>query len=169
MAGEIDTRRMPRLNEALASSEPAPVAVELRIFADSGGRARVTGTVEATLALTCQRCLEAVELPVYGEFSLVALQSPEEADGVPDDAEPLILEKGPELSLSELVEDELLLALPVIARHENIEDCGPRGQVLAEVQADAENDTEEEIPEEPEERQKNPFEVLKNLKTDHSD
>ncbi|MDX1443191.1 MAG: YceD family protein [Gammaproteobacteria bacterium] len=170
-AGEIDTRRMPRLTEALASDKPIPVDVELRIFSDSGGRARITGTVEATLPLTCQRCLDPVEVPVYGEFSLVVVATPEESDGVPEDAEPLILEKGPQVSVHEMVEDELILALPVIARHENIEDCGPRGRILADVQAEAAvaDDKEEEISEEPEERKENPFEVLKKLKTDHSD
>lgn len=168
-AGEIDTSGMPRLAEALVGKEPAVVAVELRIFEDSGGRARLTGMAEATLVMTCQRCMEPVPVDIVTEFSLVALASPDEADSVPEDAEPLVLEKGPQLVLKEVVEDELILALPVIARHENIEDCGPRGRVLVEVQAEAEAQENEEIPEEPEERKKNPFEVLKKLKTDNSD
>lgn len=175
VAGVIDSTGMERLGESLADTAPVDVTVELQVFEDDGGRARVTGTVAATLQLTCQRCMEPAGIPVSGEFSLVPVASPDEADSIPDDAEPLVLEKGPQVSLRELVEDELILALPVIARHDDIEECGSRARILAEIQqAATENDTgEQEAGETKEhvqdEERKNPFDVLKKLKTDHSD
>lgn len=174
-AGTIDSAGMERLGESLAGSAPVDVTVELQVFEDEGGRVRVTGTVAATLQLTCQRCMEPAAIPVSGEFSLVPVATADEAEGVPDDAEPLILEKGPQVSLRELVEDELILALPVIARHEDIEECGSRARILAEIQQAAtdehvdEQETGGTVEHAQDEERKNPFDVLKKLKTDHSD
>ena len=66
--------------------------------------------------LSCQRCLEAVELPVECDVSLAVVGDDEAAANLPQAYEPLVLE-GERISLIDLIEDDLLLGLPVTPRH----------------------------------------------------
>jgi uncharacterized protein len=76
------------------------------------------GRLDAELSFTCQRCLEAVSCPVHADVMLL-LRRPGEtarsADGA-DESDEALEVPGP-LSLAALVEDELILALPMFARH----------------------------------------------------
>ncbi len=76
-------------------------------------------SAETALALQCQRCLGPVQVPlamqprfrfVHGEDAAAAL------DAVSDDD---VLAMSRALDLRELVEDELLLAMPLVPLHEN--------------------------------------------------
>ncbi len=74
----------------------------------------------ATVQRTCQRCLQPVtlQLPVQRDFLFAATEEQAEAwDAERDDADVLVLTRT--LNLQELVEDELLLALPLVPRHES--------------------------------------------------
>lgn len=83
-----------------------------------------------TLLLTCQRCLEAMAVPVNASIALALVRSVAGADalgleaveGVPDDMDALPLGQDPIKPL-DLVEDELLLAIPQIPLHA-MQDCG---------------------------------------------
>ena len=70
-----------------------------------------------TLPMTCQRCLEpvAVDLRVDRQFRFVADEATAEMED--EDAEEDVLALRPELNLRQLLEDELLLALPVVPMH----------------------------------------------------
>lgn len=79
---------------------------------------QVTGEVEAT----CQRCLGPVRLPVDIDFSLGFVGSEAESGRLTERYEPLIVEPGG-ISVATIVEDELILSLPIIARHSEAESC----------------------------------------------
>lgn len=113
---------------------------------DQHRRPLIEGHVEATLWQTCQRCLEEMPIRVDSNFSLVVVQGYDEAEQLDDTFEPLLAEEGA-VSLLELVEDELLLALPVVALH-------------AHCEAPAYDDEEMTV----EEPRENPFAALKHLK-----
>ncbi len=72
----------------------------------------------AVLSLTCQRCLQAVETPVEVDrwFRFVADEATAEAED--EDSEEDVLALEPRPSLRELVEDELLMELPLVPMHE---------------------------------------------------
>jgi uncharacterized protein len=72
--------------------------------------------VEAALMLTCQRCLEPFEQPLHSATKLAFVSSEEEAGRVPEGFE-AVPAPNARVDLSELVEDELLLSLPVVALH----------------------------------------------------
>ena len=76
----------------------------------------ITGHVEATLWQTCQRCLQDVAIPVDSDFKLVLVQGLDEAEALSEEFDPLMTAK--EIDLLDLLEEELLLCLPVVARHE---------------------------------------------------
>ena len=108
-------------------------------------------TAEVALPQTCQRCLGPVEVPVSfaREFRFVA--SEEVAAVEDEDSEEDVLVLSRDFDLLELVEDELLMALPVVPKHEVCPDA-----VKLQV---ADPDFVEEAAEKP-----NPFAVLEQLK-----
>ncbi|TWO68923.1 DUF177 domain-containing protein [Caenimonas sedimenti] len=73
---------------------------------------------EATFALTCQRCLQPVDVEVMLErpFRFVADEATAAAED--DEAEEEVLALSREFDLLELVEDELIMDLPVAPMHE---------------------------------------------------
>ena len=88
----------------------------------AAGRVGAMIAVQATPRLVCQRCLQAFELPVSGdseiEFAMSEAAAPAESP-----REIFLMDEG-FVSLRELAEEELLLALPVIASCSAPESCG---------------------------------------------
>ena len=123
LRGELPFSACERLLE-MALNPDGRVSLELA-FGREGGMIRVRGRVETTVRLQCQRCLEAVDLPVRSEVDLGVVASLDEADRLPEGCEPLLREGDALLALSELVEDEIILALPYIPRHPA---CGGGGE-----------------------------------------
>jgi uncharacterized protein len=73
---------------------------------------------QATLPLTCQRCLGPAQTPLVVDrwFRFVATEAQAEAED--DDAEEDLLALEPRPDLMAVLEDELLMALPVVPMHE---------------------------------------------------
>jgi len=116
--GVYPISKFARLSEALFSTE-GNVNVKLE-FGDSVGFASLKGKVSAKLPVECQRCLKPMATEVTGRFKFALVNSEEEFELLPEEFEPYILE-GDEQSIIELVEDELLLCLPMVTVHED--DC----------------------------------------------
>ncbi|MCC5856827.1 MAG: DUF177 domain-containing protein [Ectothiorhodospiraceae bacterium] len=152
LAGSLALRRMPRLCEALVD-DAGEAHLVLVFERDQARRATVTGSVRASVALACQRCLQPMPLTLEARVALAVCLSEEEAAALPDDYDPLLLEETPQ-RLAELVEDELILALPALARHEDTPDCEP---VSVTIGASA-------VEQGGEGRRPNPFAVLDVLK-----
>jgi len=71
----------------------------------------------ATVTLQCQRCLKAVTHDLLVDRRFRFVRGEEEAEKLDEELEDDVLALLPRLDLQELVEDELILALPVVARH----------------------------------------------------
>jgi uncharacterized protein len=111
----------PRLRDMLASEE-GEVAYRVQGTRDANGRPALKVRVEGTLQLRCQRCLEALPFEVDVEDLLVLAATLSEIHAEPDDANaPDRIVAGREMPVRELVEDELILALPYAPRHERCE------------------------------------------------
>ena len=114
----------------------------------------ITGSVLADLELDCQVCMETIDLSVDRKVSLSVVTSIEQAERLPEEYEALLLQSVEEtVVLMDIVEDELLLALPDIAKHGN---CSNNVTISMNINEEAE----------PEEAAVNPFSVLANLKKD---
>lgn len=94
-----------------------PVRVELAFVRDEDGRRRLRGCIETCLTLTCQRCLEPVEQKVNARVDLVLVWGEGQAKALPPDLEPLLVQDD-RMPLSDLVEEELFLAMPLVALHD---------------------------------------------------
>ena len=80
---------------------------------DAHRRPLIQLQVEAVVPLRCQRTLRVFAQKLHAESQVVIVTSPEEAERVDEALEPVLLEQ-PQLALRELVEEEILLALPLV-------------------------------------------------------
>ena len=132
--------------------------VELEFSIDASGQANITGKVSAQLTIQCQRCMQPMQYHIDIPVSLAIIQSEKQVNLLPDHFEPLLVEDDT-LLLSELVEDELLLAMPAVPLHDE-KDCQIHwsGQNQEVGQQDV-------IPEEDKSSaRKNPFAALEQLR-----
>ena len=106
--GEIAIDAFPRLRSLVLGD--GFVSVDLRFTRDDKGRSIVEGPVAVSVVLECQRCLEPVRRDVGVNLSLCLVRSDAQAAEI-DGIEPFILSDD-EVSIVDLIEDDLLLALP---------------------------------------------------------
>jgi len=107
---------------------------------DAQGVVIIRLRVEASLPLLCQRSLLPYAETVRRDSRLAVVESLEEQDMLPGDYEPVLVEDG-RMALLELVEDELLLAVPQVPRNPAVEaiDISTAGdEVAAESSAESE-------------------------------
>jgi len=154
MQGCLPLSRMPRLAESLQDTA-GDIKVEFEFNVDSSGISWLKGHLSGTLSLCCQRCMQNMLLPIDTTFKLAMIESEAEIERLGEEYEPLIL--GDSLvSVAELVEDELLLTLPIVPKHE-MEDChavSVKDAPLEDITA-ADNEPKQK---------KNPFAALADLK-----
>lgn len=118
LQGDWPLADFPRLRDALRSDSGA-LRYELQGVPETQGRPALRLRLEGALQLTCQRCLGALEHPLRIESSLLLRETQAEIDAEPVDAEaPEQIVAGREMPVHDLIEDELLLALPLAPRHE---------------------------------------------------
>lgn len=116
LKGEIPISRLDRLADILFS-DAGMVTVEL-FFGREGRLAKVEGHIAAVLELECQNCLQAIQWPVNNAVKLGIVTSLDQADRLPEDYEPLLIDEE-KILLKNIVEDELLLILPTFPKHQH--------------------------------------------------
>ena len=154
LAGVLDPIKLLRFSSAIVAVKQ-PVVVNADFYRDEEGRYIVSVQVTAEVQVTCQRCLGALEQTVASSALLAVVWTDEQAAQLPPRYEPLVAEA--EIDFWEVVEDELLLALPSFSYHSNT-NCGAETGVQAPGSGDA------AVSGSPE--KENPFDVLKALKGD---
>ena len=116
----------PRLRDMLAS-DAGEIRYEIEGVSDARGRPALRVKVNGALQLRCQRCLEPMRFDVDTDETLVLAATQAEIDAEPVDAEsPDRLLAADEVKVRDLLEDELILALPYAPRHEGCE-AAPAG------------------------------------------
>lgn len=152
IVGRMALGEMTRLAEATVAPLEGDVQVELEFGIDHQAIRFLTGTVRCTVLLECQRCLQAMPFTVDSAIRLAFVKNQSAAEALPSDYDPYLLDGEP-LYLKTVVEDEVLLSLPTIARH-------PEGECDM-TQADHETVGETG------QVRKNPFAALAEMKLKH--
>ncbi len=144
--GTIDPSSMQRLNKLLASNVgQITYRLEFRIEDEL---CVIVGEFDGWLTLRCQRCVKPFKYVVGKKtFSVSPVATDAEAKNLPKDYEPVLMYNG-RVDVHELVEDELILALPIVAMHD-------RGSVNCKQDAETEYVQQEA---------EHPFSVLQTLK-----
>lgn len=120
-AGRVPLRGMPRLLELLdAPDDDAEIDFRIDAWRDGQGAARLDVAVAGAVPLTCQRSLQRYMHAIDGNSSIAVIEDEAELAGLPEDLEPKLADNG-RLKLIELVEDELLLAVPLVPRDPALE------------------------------------------------
>lgn len=149
--GEAGTSQFPNLASMLAD-EKGKLTVDLQFENDELRIRTIKGCAGGKVNMTCQRCLEPVEITVEANFNLAIAPTEEHAKTLPKYYDPLIVE-GEELQLLSMVEEELILSLPIVPYHD---DCSVQMSYGDEAAADVATDSDKT----------NPFSVLASLKAD---
>lgn len=103
---------MPRLRESLARDD-GDIRFELEFGRDEFEVAYLMLQASGRLPLECQRTLEVFELEVTIDQRLGLIVREEDEAALPPGFEALLIVSG-ELKLADVIEDELILALPVV-------------------------------------------------------
>lgn len=161
LAGTRTLADFDRLRASTASGPDEPIAWRAR----GESRAVRSGPPQVWLHLhaqghadlECQRCLEPVRWPLDLERSFLFVSDEDTAEALDAESEHDVLALQPQFDLFELLEDELLLALPLVAMHDG---CTV---LLPQQPADAAEPDEEEP------RPVHPFAALSALKRGEPD
>ena len=123
VGGRCAVASLARLRSYLADDR-GDIDVALSLGKEDG-QSVIVGSIKGEVTLQCQRCLEPFIWPINAAVALALVASEEEATIFSENSEandesgayePRIVSEAP-FSLHELVEDELILAMPIVARH----------------------------------------------------
>ncbi|MDF1821795.1 MAG: YceD family protein [Alcanivoracaceae bacterium] len=152
--GQTTVASLPRLSE-FEDSQDEIVDVRLVFARDREDGARtITGSVSTQLTFPCQRCLAPVTCAVDASVNLEMIWSETQERSLPDSREAFLVTQE-KMPLASLLEEELLLALPLVALHDTCPDPLPVPEEPAPVIEKGDTD--------------NPFAVLAELKKGRSD
>ncbi len=149
---KVGIKRFTRVCEAI-DGLTEDVSINLHFYKDSEGYKRITGSVTTPLKMLCQRCLSPVVFEAKADVNLVLVWTEEQAEALPRDFDPLIHPED-ECDLAVVVEEEILLSIPLFAYHDE-QECSI---------SDDWKPTEQDAPLVKEKSKDNPFDVLKGLK-----
>lgn len=152
LSGEITQSSFARLSELLVNTEGS-VTMTLHFARDEEGYRCIKGEFYTEVVMPCERCLEPVTMPVVGEFNVALAMSESQVPSIPKHYDSWVVAPDTQVSWRELVEDEILLALPQFPSHVD---------PVCEIQTSF---GEEIVESESETKRSNPFDVLAGLKS----
>lgn len=148
--GYVPLDQFEELSAILASSE-GNAFIHLDFRVDEDRRYIATGSLTAQVQVVCQRCLGPVPYDLALDLSLGFVYDEDHAKNLPASYDPVVMTDG-EVILANLVEQEIILALPIVAYHEE-SGCNPTAVKYASSTDDA-----------PDDEKPNPFSILAQLK-----
>ena len=149
LTGTVPTEALSRLGEAVESVSGNVVA-DLTFSRDLQRNQMASGHLELDVQMLCQRCLQPVTQHVEGDFAWGFVWSEDQGKVLPKSLDPVI-QDGDELDLYQVLEDEILLNLPMVAFHDD--ECVSRERFQSGEQEESTGG-----------QQENPFKVLEQLK-----
>ncbi|MCL1077487.1 23S rRNA accumulation protein YceD [Parashewanella spongiae] len=150
--GTVPGKQLKRMNEVCAG-DCSNVSVSLECGEDLQGIVYLKGKAVTELTLICQRCMTQFNTEVTVDFSFGLCKSQAEIDELPEAYDPIECDEIGEIRLHQLVEDELIMVVPLIPMHDE-SSChqGSKDVTVGEIEP-----VQEDRP--------NPFAVLEKLKS----
>lgn len=122
LQGQVSPKELPRLM-AIVERLKAPAKVILDFKHDEIGQAVVTGFIEVELELICQRCMQHYTHTVNTGVNWAVVKSDTKAKQLQQLYDPVLESGGNEMELLTQLEDEIILNIPIIPMHENVNEC----------------------------------------------
>lgn len=127
ITASLPLQKFERLEQYLVKDEAddsSEIDLKLDFIQDDEGRFILVGSMKGGLLLSCQRCLRGVEFILSSDFRVQILDELKvsgDRELAEDELEVVLSSEG-ELDLLALVEDEVILSLPLVIYHEQT-DC----------------------------------------------
>lgn len=150
-AGNIPAKDMPRIME-LAPNSDGEFFVTMTFSMSSLKFPMVKGTIEGEVVQTCQRCMGDVGVSISSQFQLLLI-TPDSLELASEEGHEVFEYTGQEVITANLIEDEIILCVPIVAKHGGIENCESSVKQWMH-----------EFDEVPTDEKDNPFAKLKDLK-----
>ncbi|HQS59356.1 MAG: hypothetical protein B7Y56_13505 [Gallionellales bacterium 35-53-114] len=116
LSGEVPVAELSRMSDILADSE-GKISYLLRGLAGSDGKPQLELMLDGVCNLRCQRCLNALSYPIklVSKLRLVTEGDADSSDIEDDEVDNIPAEK--RLDVLALIEEELMLSLPIAPKH----------------------------------------------------
>ena len=137
LEGRLEIKQLSRLRDML-HTDAGQVQVKLSFGRGGAGWLHMSLEYRTTFWLVCQRCLEPLEFEADAKVELGLIESAGVA--IPENFEPVVLEND-RLRPAQLLEDELIVALPLVPKHRTVEECGQLARQLVDNGARATRDS----------------------------
>ena len=143
--GSLNLDALVRLNGILLDNHNQ-VQYSLCFGFDTSGICLITSNIDTEILLNCQRCLEPVNVQIRKHSILALYRNLKEFSKIENNYEPMQLDEEL-ISLESLIEEEILLAMPLSPTHSN-KNC-IKGEAAKKINV---------------KNRENPFSLLKKLK-----
>ena len=116
LSGDVPVAELPRMSDILADSE-GKISYILRGLAGNDGKPQLELILDGACNLRCQRCLNALSYPIklVSKLRLVSEGEVDGSDIEDDEVDSIPAEK--RLDVLALIEEELLLSMPIAPKH----------------------------------------------------
>lgn len=123
-SGSVRLAELPRLVPFVPQEAPeTSLDFDLRFFRDEGRAMLAQMDVQTTVQVDCARCLQPMSLSLTGSSLLQFVYNDDQAEQVGDAREPVLIDAEGGVIISDLLEEEVLMAVPTVAMHEH--QCQP--------------------------------------------
>ncbi len=138
--GSVAVSQLARLVELLAL-DAGVVEVKLVACKDEQYRVHLEGELKTTLTVYCQLCLQPMEISIAHQFNWLVVKTEEQANNALELHEPVFADDD-WVDLKKLIEDEVLLELPIAPSHHFNQGCQTHQSFAGEVKVDKVADRE---------------------------
>jgi uncharacterized protein len=139
---QIPLAELPRVSQELTGKD-GEARGNVR-FSRHMGHAIADLEVKASPEVVCQRCMQPMRWPVDVESRIALVTDYDAADRVPEGMDVFLVEGG-SVSVRDLVDEEIMLALPHVPRHDEDSECAGRPMTLPGQEAEAEDPADAQV------------------------
>lgn len=130
--GVYDPEQISRVAESVVSVD-SDVQVSLSFDIDNQRLAVISGSADAAVTLMCQRCNQPFAHQVHTTFCFSPVVTDEQAEALPEAYEAVYINEFGEVDLLAMIEDEIILSLPIAPVHDlNTVKCPTRKGYLVD-------------------------------------
>jgi uncharacterized protein len=152
LKGQLPVASLQRLCESLLDEQGSVIA-NLLFEVDTERRPKIVGNVSTDVSVVCQRCLQPMILHVEDKIDLVLVTTDAQSKALPDRYDPWFCGEDEFLSPADIIEEQLILAMPIVSMHERCVDVNKTQDLSIQNQIESES------------ARKNPFAALAGLKS----
>jgi uncharacterized protein len=138
----IPLAELPRVSHELSTAD-GEARGNVR-FSRQLGQAVADLDVSAAPEVVCQRCMQAMRWPIQVKSRIALVSDYNAADRVPEGLEVFLVEAD-SVSVRDLVDEEILLALPQVARHAEGSECARGGVQLPGQEVESQEPAEHQV------------------------